>query len=62
MWYREYQDTKNDEPVKRNTLESGKGIKGCEMQEHCGWGLDYHKPKRKPGMLRALLSLFSRSQ
>jgi hypothetical protein len=60
MWWSSYQDLQEDEPLKRHTVEAGRGINGCEMKEECGWGLTKHKYLRQqsPGFLRTLIALF----
>ena len=32
----------DDQPLKRERVEPGKGIVGCEMHEDFGWGERYH--------------------
>ncbi len=64
MWWKEYQDYKEDEPLRKQRVEVGKGIVGCEMHEECGWGLTKHRePKpKKPGLLQLLLSSHDRKE
>jgi hypothetical protein len=53
MWQREYKDYKKDQPLIKQTVESGKGIIGCEMHEIFGWGNTLQKPPvKKKGVLR----------
>lgn len=42
MWWREYKDYPPDAPLKKETVEPGRGIVGCEMHENNGWGLSFH--------------------
>lgn len=56
MWYREFRDYPPDSPLKQERVEPGKGIVGCEMHEHFGWGQAFHQhPPRKRGLLARLL-------
>ena len=57
MWWREYKDYRPDDPLIKESVESGKGITGCEMHDLNGWGLTYHRRKpRPPGIIRRLLA------
>ena len=57
MWFREFKDYPIDSTLIHNKVESGKGITGCEMHDHMGWGNQIHiPPKRRKGMLSTLLS------
>lgn len=59
MWFKSYKDYPIDTPLKKETLEPGKGFNGCEMNEPNGWGQSYdlpYKPK-KEGFLRRLLKM-----
>jgi hypothetical protein len=57
MWFSDYQDVPNDGEFKKEKVEPGKGIIGCEMHERCGYQLDLHKdPPRKPGIIAAFLA------
>jgi hypothetical protein len=61
MWAREFKDYPTDSMLKKEQVESGHGIVGCEMHEIFGWGQTYHIPpkKEKRGLFRTLLvSLF----
>ena len=56
MWHREYRDYKTDAPLKKQTLEVGRGISGCEMHEINGWGNTlHHEKKKKKGFLASLM-------
>ena len=57
MWARKYSDYPPDSGLKKETVQTGKGIIGCEMNENFGWGELYHihpKPNKK-GFFRSLL-------
>ena len=57
MWDREYRDYKPDEPLRKQNLESGRGIVGCEMHEIFGWGSRLHTPcPPEKGFLAVLLN------
>ncbi len=57
MWYREFSDYKPDEPLNKQTIETGRGIIGCQMHEIFGWGNRLHHPQeRKKGFLSTLLT------
>ena len=57
MWHKEYEDYPIDEPLRKERVESGKGIVGCEMHEINGWGQTLHSPKvKKRGLFAALLN------
>ena len=61
MWQKSYKDYPNDSPLKKETVESGKGIIGCEMHDVNGWGISHHVPKkRKKGFFSSMLSLIFR--
>lgn len=47
MWFKDYKDYPIDKPVIKETVESGKGIIGCEMHELNGWGEEVHIPVKK---------------
>lgn len=47
MWDRDYRDYKRDQSLIKESLESGKGLPGCEMHEINGWGNTLHQPKKK---------------
>jgi len=56
MWYREFKDYPPDTSLKKNKVETGHGIVGCEMHEQNGWGESYHRaPPLKKGLLRSLI-------
>lgn len=57
MWFKEYKDYPLDEPLKKETLEPGKGFSGVEMREPNGWGSSYDLPDRshRKGFLHRLL-------
>lgn len=42
MWPKFFKDYPVDKPLKKQCIESGKGIIGCEMHELNGWGSTYH--------------------
>lgn len=55
MWWKEYKNTPPDTPLKKERIEPGKGIVGCEMHEINGWGLQVHRPeKSRPGLFQQL--------
>ncbi len=55
MWEKEYKDYPKDTPLKKEVVEAGKGIVGCEMHDLNGWGNQLHVPKKKkPGIFRSL--------
>ena len=59
MWEKEYKDYPKDTPLRKETVETGKGIVGCEMHDLNGWGDQLHIPKRgKPGIFKMLFSPF----
>ncbi len=43
MWFRRYKDYPIDAPLLKETVESGKGVIGCEMHDRNGWGIEWHK-------------------
>ncbi|MCB1136552.1 MAG: hypothetical protein KDK78_09810 [Chlamydiia bacterium] len=56
MWFRDFKDIPNDTPVKRQQVEPGHGIIGCEMHEICGYQQAQHSPpSRKPGVVALFL-------
>jgi hypothetical protein len=61
MWDRDYRDYKRDSTLKKQQIESGKGVAGCEMHELNGWGNTYQHPKKKKrGLIASLIiHLFS---
>ncbi len=40
MWFKAFRDYPVDSPLRKETVEPGKGIIGCEMHEVNGWN-DY---------------------
>lgn len=58
MWYREYENKKNDESLIQVKVETGKGIVGCEMHDLAGWGQTHHVYKRKKRGIFAGLKAF----
>ncbi len=54
MWAKEYRDTPPDSPLKKDPLEPGHGIIGCEMHEINGWGEAYQPPSYKKTWIRRL--------
>jgi hypothetical protein len=56
MWDKDYRDYPRDQPLKKQSIESGKGLPGCEMHEINGWGNTLHYPvkKKKRGFLTSL--------
>jgi hypothetical protein len=58
MWPKSYKDYPEDKPLKKERVETGKGIIGCEMNDLNGWGntLHIHKKKRT-GLLAALFGI-----
>lgn len=46
MWPKFYRDYPVDTPLIKQSVESGKGIVGCEMHELNGWGMSYHIPRQ----------------
>jgi hypothetical protein len=58
MWKNTYKDYKPDEKFTHKSVEPGKGIIGCEMNETFGWGAQPPPPSQeKIGLLRILLRL-----
>ena len=57
MWFKEYKDYPIDTPLKKETLEPGKGFNGTEMREPNGWGSNYDLPytPKKEGLIRRIL-------
>lgn len=47
MWPKDYKDYTKDAPLKKEIVESGKGIVGCEMHESNGWGNSFHCPRSR---------------
>jgi len=47
MWHKEYRDYRLDSPLKKERVEPGKGIIGCEMAELNGWGNTLHNAFEK---------------
>lgn len=65
MWWKEYQDCPYDEPLRKERVETGKGIIGCEMNDRNGYGTTLHRSKYrvKRGFFTGLLSwLFGYSE
>lgn len=61
MWPKSYKDYPKDKELIQYQVEPGKGICGCEMHEFNGWGLSYHKKKkRKKGVIENFLESVSR--
>ena len=61
MWFKEYRDYKIDQPLIKDTVESGHGIVGCEMHELNGWGTNHPiKRPRKEGLLKKMMAFFSK--
>ncbi|MCC5831548.1 MAG: hypothetical protein JJU12_00695 [Chlamydiales bacterium] len=58
VWRNNYKDYKPDEAWIKEQVEPGRGIVGCEMHEHYGWGISTHRPKqKKAGLLSTILNL-----
>lgn len=56
MWFRDYQDYPNDRPGKRQKVEPGHGIVGCEMHEVVSWQTTLHRPgSHRPGLISNLI-------
>lgn len=68
MWEKEYRDYPTDTPLKKQKVEPGRGIVGCEMHDLEGWGNTLHIPKKpkKKGFVRTILGsigkLFNKSE
>ncbi len=60
MWYKEYRDYPPDSSLKKERLDTSKGLTGCEMHEPNGWGEKYHHPDypRHTGLIATLLNRF----
>lgn len=43
MWFKRYKDYPIDAPLLQETVESGKGVIGCEMHDRNGWGIEQHQ-------------------
>ena len=54
MWPKHYRDTPQDGALKKERVETGKGIVGCEMHEINGWGESYHQVVRRRGFFSTL--------
>lgn len=63
MWQKAYKDYKQDEPLIKERVETGKGLIGCEMHELNGWGETWHvsRKKKKTGFWRSLFNKFTKS-
>ena len=56
MWFREYKDYPIDSGLKRERVEPGKGIVGCEMHDLNGWGNQIHRCRKpRKGIIARLL-------
>ena len=64
MWTKAYKDYPKDTDLKKEQVEPGQGIIGCEMHEMNGWGEMYHIPKaQKKGFFRLLIeSIFGQKK
>ncbi|MBB65139.1 MAG: hypothetical protein CMO81_08750 [Waddliaceae bacterium] len=66
MWDRNYKDYPKNGKFKKNQVESGKGIVGCEMHETFGWQDKIHekpsKESNRKGFLSGLCDFFSRKK
>jgi len=63
MWPKKYKDYPVDTPLKKEQIESGKGIVGVEMHDINGWGTEIHQPvRRKKGLLARLFGRKSGEQ
>lgn len=60
MWFRQYRDYPIDRSFKKEKVESGHGIIGCEMHELNGWGTNLHHVKPRKGLVHLLLSFLLR--
>lgn len=47
MWPKIYQDYPPDTPLKKERVEPGRGLVGCEMCELNGWGEAQHLKRNK---------------
>lgn len=56
MWFKEYRDYPIDARLRKEMVESGKGITGCEMHDLNGWGIRlHHYRKPRKGLIARLL-------
>lgn len=60
MWDYIYKKRPKDNPLRSQSVESGKGIVGCEMKELNGWGEVHQHRKEGCGILRALFAFLFR--
>lgn len=58
MWRYDYKDYKNDDPLREEAIEPGKGIVGVEMHDVNGWNERHLAKPRGSGWLRNLLAPF----
>jgi len=60
MWPKAYRDYPEDKPLKKQTIEPGKGIIGCEMHDSNGWGNSYfiEKPKKRGLIATLIIAIF----
>lgn len=58
MWWREYRDCRYDTPLRKEKVEPGHGIVGCEMQERMGYGTTKHRSQEhlKRGMITSFIA------
>ncbi len=61
MWKNTYKDYKPDTRYIQESVTTGKGIIGCEMNELYGWGEKHHITPSKPKKgIKLFLSLLFR--
>lgn len=47
MWPKAYKNYPKDTSLKKEKVEPGKGIVGCEMHEINGWGEKHHVQRKR---------------
>lgn len=60
MWFKNYKDYPIDAPLLKESVESGKGIIGCEMHDLNGWGIEWHhsSPSQSSPLWRRLRAMW----
>lgn len=63
MWPKKYKDYPEDRPLIQKQVGPGNGIIGCEMHDINGWGLTFHKKKRRKNwIVRFFSSLYKKKE
>lgn len=58
MWWRAYKDYPPDSPLKKERVDIGKGLVGCEMHEQMGWGKTFPLKRKQSAGRFFILDLF----